>query len=188
MPRCKQCKTKTDDNKVIYTGVYRFCSNECRKQFGIEHAKKLAEKAKIDRVKKVQKERAEKKRKFKANDKTLRKREAQKAFNAYIRKRDEKEPCISCQRHHDGQYHAGHYKTTGANPELRFNEDNCHKKCAPCNNHLSGNIANYRINLINKIGQDRVDALESKHDQVKYSCEDLKEIETRYKQKLKLLQ
>ncbi len=74
--------------------------------------------------------------------------QAQNAFNAYIRYRDRNEPCISCERFHEGQYHAGHYRTTGANPELRFNEDNCHKQCAPCNNHLSGNIEKYTPNLI----------------------------------------
>ncbi|EIM3171206.1 recombination protein NinG, partial [Escherichia coli] len=58
-------------------------------------------------------------------------RQAQQAFNAFIRYRDRDLPCISCGRHHEGQYHAGHFRTTGAHPELRFDEDNCHKQCAP---------------------------------------------------------
>ncbi|MCP4060771.1 MAG: recombination protein NinG, partial [Pseudoalteromonas sp.] len=66
-------------------------------------------------------------------------------------------------------------------------EDNCHKQCAPCNNHLSGNISNYRPALVKKIGQDRVDWLEGKHEVRKYTCEDLKEVELKYKQKLKEL-
>jgi len=69
-------------------------------------------------------------------------------------------PCISCQRHHDGQYHAGHYRSVGAMPSLRFNTWNIHKQCSACNNHLSGNMIDYRINLIGKIGQARVDWLE----------------------------
>lgn len=113
-------------------------------------------------------------------------KEAQKAFNAYIRKRDEKEPCISCQRHHEGQYHAGHFKTTAARPDLRFNEDNCHKQCAPCNNHLSGNIGQYIAHLTNKIGQERLELL-ALDKQVKYTCQELKEIELYYKEKLKKL-
>ncbi|MEF3019469.1 recombination protein NinG, partial [Pseudomonas aeruginosa] len=47
-------------------------------------------------------------------------REAQQAFNEFIRLRDAYQPCISCGRHHDGQYHAGHYRTVAASPELRF--------------------------------------------------------------------
>lgn len=90
--------------------------------------------------------------------------QAQNAFNAFIRYRDRNEPCISCERFHEGQYHAGHYRTTGANPELRFNEDNTHKQCAPCNNHLSGNIEKYTPRLIQKIGQERFDVLMGFHE------------------------
>jgi len=114
-------------------------------------------------------------------------REAQQAFNAFVRERDKDLPCISCQRHHAGQYHAGHYKSVGGNPELRFCEDNNHKQCAPCNNHLSGNIVNYRPNLIEKIGQTLVDWLEGPHAQIKLSIEDIRAIKATYKAKLKEL-
>ena len=107
-------------------------------------------------------------------------KEAQAAFNRYIRLRDKDEPCISCQRHHDGQYHAGHYRTVGANPELRFDENNVMKQCSACNNHLSGNLVNYRINLIKKIGLSAVEELEGHHPPKKYTIEDLKEIKQRY--------
>jgi len=112
---------------------------------------------------------------------------AQAAFNAYIRQRDSDQPCISCQRHHAGQYHAGHYRTVGACPELRFDEDNCHKQCAPCNNHLSGNLVKYRVNLILKVGIKRVEWLEGNHDAKHYSIDDIKQIEKTYKEKLKQL-
>ena len=117
----------------------------------------------------------------------MRKREAQKAFNAYIRELDKLEPCISCQRHHEGQYHAGHYKTAGGFPELRFEPLNCHKQCSACNNYLSGNITEYRINLISKIGMKAVEWLEGPHEPKKYTCEDLLAIEKEYKLKLKSL-
>lgn len=58
-------------------------------------------------------------------------REAQAAFNAWIRRRDADLPCISCGRHHQGQYHAGHYRTVGANPELRFESLNVWKQARP---------------------------------------------------------
>lgn len=108
-------------------------------------------------------------------------REAQAEFNKYIRLRDHGEPCISCQRHHQGQYHAGHYRTVGSSPELRFEELNVMKQCQPCNNHLSGNLVEYRKNLIKKIGLDKVEWLEGPHDPKHYTIDDIKEIKDKYK-------
>ena len=113
-------------------------------------------------------------------------KEAQQQFNRYIRARDANEPCVSCQRHHEGQYHAGHYMTAGGFPELRFDEDNCHKQCAPCNNHLSGNIAAYRVNLVKKIGVTRVESLEGPHDPLKLTIDEIKEIKAKYRDKAKV--
>jgi hypothetical protein len=115
-------------------------------------------------------------------------KEAQQAFNAWVRERDKDKPCISCQRHHTGQYHAGHYRTTKACPELRFEPFNVHKQCSVCNNHLSGNILEYRINLIKRIGIELVEWLEGAHEPKKYTIDDLKAIKSEYKEKLKQLQ
>ena len=108
-------------------------------------------------------------------------KECQQAFNAWVRERDHAEPCISCQRHHAGQYQAGHYLTVGAHPELRFEPDNCHKQCAPCNNHLSGNLIEYRKGLMAKIGQERVEWLEGPHEPKKYGIDDLKAMTGQYR-------
>ena len=113
--------------------------------------------------------------------------DAQKAFNAFIRERDKNEPCISCMRHHQGQYHAGHYRSVGACPELRFCELNVHKQCSACNNHKSGNIVEYRINLVKKIGEEQLEWLEGKHEPKKYTIEQIKEIRAKYQLKLKEL-
>ena len=122
-------------------------------------------------------------RKLKINLKTRSQwlRETQTEFNKYIRLRDRDRPCISCGRHHNGQYHAGHYRSVGACPELRFNENNCQKQCQPCNNHLSGNIVEYRLNLINRIGQQAVDDLESHHPPRKYTIDEIKELKRHYR-------
>ncbi len=101
-------------------------------------------------------------------------KEAQAAFNAWIRARDADKPCISCGRHHDGQYHAGHYLSTGARPELRFDPDNCHKQCQPCNTHLHGNLVLYRLALIERIGIEAVERLEGPQSARKYTADDLK--------------
>lgn len=108
-------------------------------------------------------------------------KECQQAFNAWVRERDHGLPCISCQRHHSGQYHAGHYLTVGAHPELRFEPENCHKQCAPCNNHLSGNIVEYRKGLIAKIGLDRLEWLECQHESKKYTIDEIKALIKHYR-------
>lgn len=112
-------------------------------------------------------------------------RECQAVVNRYVRLRDKDLPCISCGRHHDGQYHAGHYLSVGASPELRFSVDegNLHKQCAPCNNHLSGNIVKYRLALIEKIGLERVEWLEGPHEPLKMTIEDIIELKKKYRVK-----
>lgn len=107
-------------------------------------------------------------------------REAQAAFNAWVRERDAKLPCISCGRHHQGKYDAGHYRTVGSNPALRFEPLNCAKQCVPCNQHKSGDIVNYRIELVKRIGAELVEWLEGKHEPKRYTIDDLKEIKSKY--------
>ena len=169
--RCKICRDKFEPRFFLQ----KACFNPAC----------LAEWAKKDRETKSDVKHKVAKRNMKDNDKKLREKCAQSSFNAYIRYRDRALCCISCGRNHDGQYHAGHYRSRGAHPELRFEELNCHKQCAPCNNHLSGNISNYRPALIIKIGLDNVEWIEGPHEPKKYTCAELKKIELKYKSKVK---
>ncbi|MCG7388319.1 recombination protein NinG [Pantoea sp. ACRSB] len=114
-------------------------------------------------------------------------KQAQSAFNEYIRTRDASEPCISCGRFHEGKYDAGHYRTRGASPATRYDETNCHKQCVPCNQHLSGNIENYTPNLIKKIGQAAFDRLMGPHPVKKWTREELQELAAHYRQKTREL-
>lgn len=108
-------------------------------------------------------------------------------FNAYIRARDYADPCISCQRHHTGQYHAGHYRPVGmgGGSPLRFSEINCHKQCSACNNHRGGAAIDYRINLVKKIGPKLVEWLELDHKPPLYTVDELKWLRKYYKQRTK---
>lgn len=168
---CKICKKKFEP--------LRFAQNTCGIPCAIEHARNLREK-------KDKKEYREAKAKLKPRADYL--KEAQAMFNKFIRMRDASEPCISCRRFHEGQYHAGHFRTIGSAPELRFNEDNCHKQCSVCNNHLSGNLLNYRRELLAKIGIDKVEWLEGKHEAKKYTIEEIVELKKYYQAKIKELE
>ncbi len=175
--KCKVCKQE-------FTPV-RPLQNVCGIQCAIEHSNKLKQSEKAKEAKLRRKAYKDSKDKIKtltdlAND-------AQKVFNQYIRERDKLLPCISCGRHHQGQWHAGHFRSVGAARHLRFNEDNVHKQCSVCNNHKSGNVVEYRINLVKRIGKSRVEALENNNDIIKYTREDLIKIKEQYKFKLKNL-
>ena len=129
-------------------------------------------------------------REFNLKDRIYQLKLAQKAFNAFIRERDRHRPCISCGTYNPNlRYDAGHYRTIGAHPELRFSEDNCHKQCHyNCNINRSGNIVEYRINLVNRIGAKRVEELEGPHPIKRYTVDEIIEIRNLYKSKLKQLQ
>lgn len=169
--KCKICKTEY----IPFSSLTKVCSSQCAYEYvKQENIRKLKQEAKEDR-----KRHREAKERIKTKAMWL--KEAQAEFNKYVRMRDEKEPCISCGRFHNGQYHAGHYLSVGACPELRFHPYNNNKQCSPCNNHLSGNIAKYRPSLVAKIGINAVEWLEGPHMAQKLSIDDIKEIKAYYK-------
>ena len=179
--RCRVCK----EEFAPFNSLQFACSVPC----ALEYSAKQREVGQQRAEKRLQAAKRKRNREARVKLKTRSQwlAEAQHVFNAYIRQRDAGDNCISCGRNHSGQYHAGHYRSIGAAPELRFHEGNCHKQCAPCNNHKSGNAIDYRINLVKKIGIDRVEALEGHHSPLKLTIEDAKEIKQYYKEQLKLL-
>ncbi|PIT24090.1 hypothetical protein BGI36_01290 [Snodgrassella communis] len=115
---------------------------------------------------------------------------AQAAFNAFIRLRDKHQSCISCGNplpDTPNGYDAGHYRSVGSAPNLRFNENNCHGQCKRCNNYLSGNHVNYRLRLAERIGLEAVEKLESDNKPLHYTKDDLRQIERLYKEKRRAL-
>lgn len=113
-------------------------------------------------------------------------REAQQAFNEYIRTRDQAAGhfCISSGKPLDwsgNAVDAGHYRSVGSAPHLRFDERNCHAQSKQDNRFLSGNAVDYRIGLIARIGQEAVDALESDQSVRKYTVDEIKAIKAKYR-------
>ena len=149
----------------------KVCCGDCAIAFAV------SERGKAEKVAQVKERKADK---LKLKTRADWMREAQSAFNSFIRARDADLPCISCGRHHTGQYHAGHFLSVGARPELRFCESNVHKQCSACNNYLAGNIVLYRQRLIEKVGTAHVDWLEGPHKPKKYTIEELEHIKKHY--------
>lgn len=111
----------------------------------------------------------------------------QVSVNAYILVRDKDKPCVSCGAYDVEEFHAGHYLSVGGHPSLRFETLNLAKQCSKCNTHLSGNQTNYRIELVNRIGEDKVLWLEGPHKAKHYTRDQLKEIRVEYNRKTREL-
>lgn len=114
----------------------------------------------------------------------------QKVFNAWIRFRDKDKPCISSGRYTAAQFDAGHYRPCGGmgGSILRFDPWNCHKQCSEENQHKSGNLTAYRVNLIERIGLEQVERLENTNGTKKWDVDELKKIRRYYSKQLRELQ
>lgn len=146
------------------------------------------------RAKRETKARAEARAKLKPRSEHL--REAQAAFNSFIRERDYGLGCISSgvgpiwssgASPLGGTMDCGHYRSIGSCPELRFEELNAHAQSKHDNRHLSGNIVEYRKGLIERIGLEKVEWLEGNHEPKRYTIDELKQIKAKYRQKAREL-
>jgi hypothetical protein len=166
---CRSCKEKFTPTQFAQV----VCSPRCAIKYTNDQ-----------KAKKEKKELATDRAVFKLNDKKVQRVLAQKAFNRFIRMRDAKLPCISCGTTNDVIYCAGHYRSRGAIATLSFEELNVHKQCNKhCNLEKSGNVGEYRIALIKKIGLEKLEWLEGPHEPVKYSAEDYVAIKKKYLRK-----
>ncbi|MFM1755040.1 MAG: hypothetical protein RLZZ236_1979 [Bacteroidota bacterium] len=110
---------------------------------------------------------------------------AQQVFNKYIRLRDKGQNCISCGKPALKE-NAGHFYNANNHWNVRFNELNVHLQCEHCNTYLSGNLINYRENLLKKIGIEDFELLSSEANKTrKFTVNELKEIIAVYKRKIK---
>jgi hypothetical protein len=200
-PKPKKCKSTGKAKSFEGCGTmsdrrkYGLCPNCYRTwllttEEGAEHIKKSTIQAK-KRVEKENKAKKHRERKeFKNKHKSIAKliQEARVYFQRYIRKRDQKKPCISCGNHYSEIFDAGHYYKAELYTGLIFDEDNVHKQCRKCNTFLHGNEAGYRIGLINRFGHDFVDILDKKAIAMrsyKYSREEILKIKEEYLKKSK---
>lgn len=164
-----------------YQSFVTWCSPECGAEIAAKKVAKIKreEALKVRRADKVAKESFKRRADWMA--------EAQRAFNTYIRARDAGKPCICCgkpQKSHDSisghNVDAGHYRSVGSAPHLRFVEDNCHAQLVACNRWGAGRAVDYRLGLIARIGLEAVEALEADQAPRKYTVDELKAIKAKY--------
>ncbi|MCB1689600.1 MAG: recombination protein NinG [Halioglobus sp.] len=166
MPRLKSCKAPgcsvRKPRDELLGPMREFCSIRCGFSLADHRQRQAAER----RRQKESRELRKRKEALKSRGDWM--REAQAAFNSYIRARDYGKPCISSGRMMNdsdlltgSRMDAGHYRSTGAAPHLRFNTFNCHGQSVKDNRDLSGNAVEYRKGLIARIGLERVERLEN---------------------------
>ena len=171
--RCAHCRKKVPVDEAVMGGIKSFCSFEhliefTRSKPAKEIARKVIKrdtKAKLDSLKT-------------ASDYI---KEAQVAFNSYIRVRDKHKQCISCgclpgDTVQGGKFDAGHYRSRGSASHLRYHLLNCHSQCVKCNRYLSGNVVEYRKGLIARIGAERVEKIEMGNNPRKFTIDYLKRV------------
>ena len=170
--KCKVCK----ESFTPWSTVQRVCSPVC-----------ALDDARAQQTKQYKQKTLSMKRKFNEKDITYWKKRATKACHTYIRARDGNF-CISCNEPKpDNQIHAGHFRTRGAASQLQYHPFNIFSQCSRCNLQLSGNLLEYRKNLVNQIGQSMVDYIENENSVYKWTIEDYQGVEWWYKLLLKSL-
>lgn len=118
--------------------------------------------------------------------------QAQTAFNAYIRERDEGKPCICCGKPFEpnkpgGSMDAGHYLSRGSSPQHRFNEDNVFGQRKNCNRPGGTTRDAFRAGVLARIGPERLAALENAQTVRKWTREELIELKATYQRKAREL-
>lgn len=190
---CKVCKEKFT---ATFANVWWCCP-----EHGAIYALELRAKQKVKETAKrirEQKEAEKEGRKRRAERRTALKTksqwrvEAQAAFNKYVRLRDEGLPCISCGRlpeqKYGGSMDCGHYRSRGAASHLAFNLHNTAGQCVFCNRNMSGAQKAFELGLIERIGADKVEALNNDNSNRKFDIPYLQRIKSIFTRKARALE
>jgi len=176
MKTCKICKNKFTPVRQLQPTCEKF---DCMVEYSNKHlAKQKKEKTK---------ESNKRKKEFYENHKPTLLKKAEYEVNKYVRLRDHTLPCISCGTF-EAKWDAGHYMSAGGHAQLRFYTLNIHKQCFTCNRMKSANLVPYRANLIEKIGQAKVDEIESDKSIRRYEVDYLTKLIRVMKRKNKIME
>ena len=187
--RCAYCKQSRSADTMHIHGVQAFCDVEHYIEYAVTNRKALAKKGK-QIIEKKEKTRLQQRKKELRPLKWWQD-ELQRVINKYIvHVRDKDKPCCTCgTTNPDIKYDAGHYRTRGSSPELRYELLNIHKQCSvQCNQYGSGMRAEYRDFIVNTYGNETLEWLDGKHKTLKEQLPHWTDYELRikeYKDKIK---
>lgn len=182
--KCRVCKTVFVPARSTQT----VCSPVCAGAWSKKLAEEKAARAKREERKSM-KERAIK---LKTRREWI--AEAQAAVNKVARLRDllAGHGCISCgarpRQKFGGTFDAGHYRSVGSAPHMRYYLPAIRGQCVRCNRDLGGSAVNFRKGLIERIGINRVEEIESMQWTAKWSIEYLQRLKKVMNRKAKRLE
>lgn len=175
LKNCRECK----ENKPLsaFTSTRAKYCNQCKLIVRLKQQKEAQNRA-FSRL-----QNKKQKKQVVTSISTL-KKTAQKLVNKLARLRDQKDGCISCTTGKSEQ--GGHFWAMGSKSALRYNLLNINGQCTQCNFRKRGNPLEYRIRLVEKIGEDQVKWLDEHRNDVKsWTREELEQIIVETKELLK---
>ncbi len=171
---CKGCEQQFTPQRSFQ----QCCSPRCAIDLSIKN-----------RNKKRKSENRKYKKEFRDKDKTWHANALKRDFHRWVKWRDRNEDCISCgcslTNLPSRSVHASHYRPAGGNSAVKYHPWNVHLACSVCNAHKSGNLVSYRAALIDKIGLENVEWLESQTQTCTWDIDDLKLMRVGYRRILR---
>lgn len=178
---CKVCKEIFNPRNSLQL----VCGFDC----SVKYALKQKERRELNEDKGRRKQRREALVKLKSRSTWL--KEAQAAFNRYVRARDFGKPCISCGTplvtpyKTGGSYDCGHWRSVGSAPHMRFNLFNVAGQCKKCNRYLSGAAVETEKGLIARLGAERVERIKYMQFDAKFTIDYLERLKKLFNKRAK---
>jgi hypothetical protein len=194
MKKCRACPNKFEP----FNSLQVACSVGCARKVARKQIEKKAEKA-------AKQARAER-REFNRRDLNWQHKQCQRVFNRmrvleelqWFRERGMEPECISCGKTHM-DWCCGHFKTRGAQSNLRYDRRNTFLQCNKyCNESLSANIEGtkttrgYKQGLVDRFGKAEarriIDHCETNTAPVKWDWQELEALRKQWSQRIRDLE
>jgi len=179
---CPQCRKKfTAEEKA----ARRLIHPECIEAYAeAEEARSERKKAKELRAQLRVERAADRKKRESLKPRAKWLAEAQAVCNKYVRVRDTIRGCgcISCGARPDAKFggamDAGHWRSVGSAPHLRFYLPQIALQCVKCNRFFGGNAVEMRKGLVERLGVERVEEIAAMQHVAKFDIEYLKRLKS----------
>lgn len=182
--KCKSCGAVF----VPQRSMQQACTVPCAIALAAKQKAQKEARAKRDERKSL----AERKAKLKTRREWI--AECQAVVNKVARLRDilAGHGCISCgarpEARFGGAMDAGHFRSVGSAAHMRFFLPQIRLQCVKCNRYLGSNAVEYRKGLIERIGIERVEEIESMQWTAKFSVEYLQRLKKVMQKKARRLE
>ncbi|MBS3894871.1 recombination protein NinG [Serratia marcescens] len=190
---CKVCKARFKPDTIFQW----WCCEEHKADYAVMLVGKQREQRAKAQQRKLDKAQKEERKQLRARKQALKtkpkwKAEAQVAFNRYVRIRDAGKPCISCgstpAQKFGGTMDCGHYRTRGCAAHLSFHLHNAAGQCVRCNRDQSGAQKAFEQGLIERIGLEKVEALNNNNAPRTFTIEYYQRIKSIFTRKARRLE